>query len=206
MWGIPSADLPAEVSTQAGPSQFRSDIFKQTPPESIKLSLQKNMEKNALVIIDVQNYFVNEHTRTIPGKIARFISNHKFDFVLFTKFVNHEGSNYFKLLNWKKCLGSPDIDIHKTLKKFVKVSNIFEKTSYSVFRSKRFVGFLRKNQIKKLYLCGTDIDACVLASAFDAFDLGYEMEVLIRLSLSHSGRRLDKAALEIIKKNLTKKQ
>jgi len=28
---IPPADLPAEVSTQAGPSQFRSDIFKQTP-------------------------------------------------------------------------------------------------------------------------------------------------------------------------------
>ena len=31
MGGIPPADLPAEVSTQAGPSQFRSDIFKQTP-------------------------------------------------------------------------------------------------------------------------------------------------------------------------------
>ena len=31
MEGIPSADLPAEVSTQAGPTQFRSDIFKQTP-------------------------------------------------------------------------------------------------------------------------------------------------------------------------------
>jgi hypothetical protein len=30
--GVPPADLPAEVSTQAGPSQFRSDIFKQTPP------------------------------------------------------------------------------------------------------------------------------------------------------------------------------
>ena len=29
---IPPADLPAEVSTQAGHSQFRSDIFKQTPP------------------------------------------------------------------------------------------------------------------------------------------------------------------------------
>jgi hypothetical protein len=29
--GIPPADLPAEVSTQAGPREFRSDIFKQTP-------------------------------------------------------------------------------------------------------------------------------------------------------------------------------
>jgi len=33
VWGeFRHADLPAEVSTQAGPSQFRSDIFKQTPP------------------------------------------------------------------------------------------------------------------------------------------------------------------------------
>ena len=32
VWGeFRHADLPAEVSTQAGPSQFRSDIFKQTP-------------------------------------------------------------------------------------------------------------------------------------------------------------------------------
>jgi hypothetical protein len=30
--GIPPADLPAEVSTQAGPREFRSDIFKQAPP------------------------------------------------------------------------------------------------------------------------------------------------------------------------------
>ena len=33
--GIPPADLPAEVSTQAGPSQFRSDIFKQTPHSTL---------------------------------------------------------------------------------------------------------------------------------------------------------------------------
>lgn len=27
------------------------------------------MSKNALVIIDVQNYFVNEHTKTLPQKL-----------------------------------------------------------------------------------------------------------------------------------------
>ena len=74
------------------------------------------MSKTALIIIDVQNYFVNEHTKGIPEKIAQFINENKFDFVLFTKFVNHEGSNYFKLLNWHKCLGSPDTDIYPTLK------------------------------------------------------------------------------------------
>jgi len=38
-WRTP-ADLPAEVSTQAGPSQFRSDIFKQTPLIGKRPSIQ----------------------------------------------------------------------------------------------------------------------------------------------------------------------
>ena len=164
------------------------------------------MSKNALIVIDVQNYFVNEHTKSIPEKIAQFIGKNKFDFLLFTKFVNREGSNYFKLLNWKKCLGSPDTDIHPALEKFVNESNLFEKASYSIFKSNEFANFIKRNQITKLWLCGIDIDACVLASAFDAFDLNYEVEVLTDLSLSHSGERLDNTALEIIKKNLAKKE
>ncbi len=162
--------------------------------------------KNALIIIDVQNYFVNDHTKNIPEKIAHFLSENKFDFILFTKFVNHEGSNFFKLLDWKRCVGSPDTDIHHTLEKFVRKDNLFEKASYSIFKSDGLDNFLKRNQITKLFLCGIDIDACVLASAFDAFDLGYEVEVLTDLSRSHSGKRLDTAALEIIKKNLEKKE
>lgn len=162
--------------------------------------------KSAIVVIDVQNYFVNEHTKDIPEMIARFLSENRFDFILFTKFVNREGSNFFKLLNWKKCVGSPDTDIHHSLEKFVRTDNLFDKASYSIFKSDGIDNFLKRNQITKLFLCGIDIDACVLASAFDAFDLGYEIEVLTDLSLSHSGERLDNAALEIIKKNLAKKE
>lgn len=84
--------------------------------------------------------------------------------------------------------------------------NIFQKASYSIFKADGLDNFLKRNQITKLFLCGIDIDACVLASAFDAFDLDYEIEVLTDLSLSHSGERLDNAALEIIKKNLVKKE
>lgn len=164
------------------------------------------MSRTALIVIDVQNYFVNEHTKSVPEKIALFINENKFDFVLFTKFVNREGSNYFKLLNWKKCLGPPDTDIHHSLEKFAHDGNLFEKASYSIFKSKDFADFLKNNQITKLYLYGIDIDACVLASAFDAFDLGYEVEVLTDLSLSHSGNQLGNAALKIIKKNLAKKE
>ncbi len=161
----------------------------------------KNSIKTALIIIDVQNYFVNEHTKDIPDKIYSFIQKNKFDFVAFTKFVNNKNSNFFKLLNWKKCLSSPDTDIHPTLSRFVNKNNLFEKATYSVFKCDKLVKILKKNNINKIFLCGIDIDACVLASAFDGFDLGYEIYILRDLCLSHSGEKLDSAASEIIRKN-----
>ncbi len=162
------------------------------------------VNKKALIVVDVQNYFMNEYTKSIPDKIAHFIQSNKFDIVLFTKFVNHRGSNFFKLLDWKRCLGSPDTDIHPTLVKFINKNNLFEKASYSVFKSDKLVKILKKNNINQVFLCGIDIDACVLSSAFDGFDLGYEVHILRNLSLSHSGKKLDSAALEIINKNLEK--
>ena len=32
------------------------------------------MSKSALIVIDVQSYFVNEFTKAIPEKIAKFIT------------------------------------------------------------------------------------------------------------------------------------
>ncbi len=157
--------------------------------------------KTALVVIDVQNYFVNDKTKGLPAKIAAFIENNKFDYVLFTQFVNKENSSFVKLLNWRKCFSSPDIDIHRSLAKYITPENTFKKTAYSVFKAIGFTDFLKKQNISKLFLCGLDIDSCVLASSYDAFDLGYEVKVLKHLCQSHSGADYDKAASKIIDKS-----
>lgn len=158
--------------------------------------------KTALVVIDVQNFFVNEKTKDLPQKIADFIKKNKFDFVLFTQFVNKEDSNFFKLLNFKKSTGSPDTDISTDLLEFVHKDNLFEKSTYSIFKSPKLFEFLKKNNIKKLFLCGIDSDSCVLASAFDAFDLGYKIKILKNLVKSHTDKVFDDAALRIIHKSI----
>ncbi len=161
------------------------------------------MGKNVLVVIDVQTCFVNKNTKDLPKKIANIIGK-TFDYVIFTKFINKKYSNFFKLLNYKKCRSSPEIDIHPALLRFTNENNVFNKTSYSIFKSKKLVTFLKKNKINTIYLCGIDIDACVLASAFEAFDRGYKVKVLESFAKSHSGEEFDKAAQKIIKKNLCK--
>ncbi|AJI50687.1 isochorismatase family protein [Francisella tularensis subsp. holarctica] len=47
------------------------------------------------------------------------------------------------------------------------------------------LNFLKQKNINKIYLTGIDIDACVLASAFYGFDLGYDIEILQDFCLSH---------------------
>jgi len=156
--------------------------------------------KSALIVIDVQNFHINSKTSELPKKIDELIKSHQFDYILFTQFINKKNSNFVKKLQFKKMFNSLDVDIHKSLQKYLKNNNVFTKTSYSIFKSDKFVRFLKANRIKKLFLCGFDYDACVLASAFEAFDLGYDVRVLTDLTLSHTHENFNKAANIIVNK------
>ena len=90
-------------------------------------------EQEALIVIDVQNYSVNDNTRNLPDRIAAFIDETSPDFLIFTKFVNRPGSNFSRQLNWQKCSSTPETDIHPSLSRFTTRDNVFKKTSYSIF-------------------------------------------------------------------------
>lgn len=75
------------------------------------------LKKTALLVIDPQNYFMSgPYTRRLPGKIRGLIENEKFDFVVFTKFVNSGNPGFSKMLRWKKCASGRDIGIVEELK------------------------------------------------------------------------------------------
>lgn len=156
------------------------------------------MSKKAIIIIDVQNYFVNKLTRLIPEKIVKHINKADYDYVVFTKFINKEGSNFFKLLNWGKMLSGQETEIHNSLIKLAGKNNVFTKNSYSIFKARGLNDFLKKNKVGALFLCGIDTEACVLASAFEAFDLGFDVKIIKELCFSHSGKSLHNFALKII--------
>jgi nicotinamidase-related amidase len=161
-------------------------------------------DRAALVVIDVQNCFLNSHTKDIPEKIARYIKRKEFGHVLFTTFVLNKRSNFYKLLDWKAFYTSPDTSIHKEISSFANRQNTFHRSTYSVFKSKRFLSYLKRNNIQEIALCGMDTDGCVLASAFDAFDLGYKVRILKPLTASIGGKKYDQAAKIVISRNLEK--
>lgn len=160
------------------------------------------MSRTALIILDLQNCFIRDKTKSLPQKIKEHIESQKYDFIIFSKFINSESSNFIKKLNWNKCKTSPETDIVSELSEIAAKNYIFEKNTYSIFKSKEFIDFLSQNKISKLYFCGLDLDACVLASIFEAFDLGFDFEILYNLSSSSAKIDIDNSVKQIINCNL----
>ena len=182
--------------------------FKELVVGSIPTGRTKFMPNKitALIVIDVQNFFAVEAATKLPQKIAEHIKSSHYDYVLFTTMRDDSSSNFKKILNWEGPTKSPDVDIHPLLAPFAKPETTFEKTTYSAFKSAACVDFLEHHHITDLDLCGINIDACVLASAFEAFDLGYRVRILEDFSSISSFKQeyIDSAKV-IIKRNLKRK-
>lgn len=157
--------------------------------------------KSALVVVDVQNFFMNDSTKHVPERILNLISKRKFDFIVFFKFVNSKNSNFSKFLNWNKMFASPDIDIVPVLQTFVNKTNVFSKSTFSAFKDKKFLKFVKSKKISRIYICGFDTDGCVMATALDAFDMGVEVKILEDLCASHHGKSYHRQAIKLLKRN-----
>jgi nicotinamidase-related amidase len=162
--------------------------------------------KSALIVIDVQKHFAVEKAEDLPEKIKHHIENTKYDHILFTKLKNIPSSNFFKILNWKKVTHAPATDLHPLLAPFANGQNTFEKTTYSAFKSKAFTDYLIKHNVGEIFICGINIDACVLATAFEAFDLGYKFKIIEELcSVASMRDDYEASAKTIITRNLKRK-
>jgi len=160
--------------------------------------------KKALIIIDVQKGFINKRTLKTAIRIKNFIKKHRddYDLLIFTKYFNHQGSNFVKNLKWLGFMKAEQTDFADQIKEFVNNKNVFLKDTYGCFVDSKLYNLLKKHKIAQVELAGFDTENCVLTFARDAFDRGMSVVVLKNLSASHSMPQLHKAALEIIKHNI----
>lgn len=158
--------------------------------------------KTALLVVDCQNWFINEHTRRIPARIASLIKARKFDFVLFSKYVFSKDSPFARVRSGQALSDPRDTDIMPELSPMASKGKVFVKNTFSCLKCRPLARFLKKNKVSRLYICGFDTDGCVLATAVEAFDLCYDVKVIADLCASHNGLELNKWALEIIRRNI----
>jgi nicotinamidase-related amidase len=153
--------------------------------------------RSLLLVVDVQNGFVNEHTRHIVPVINRLIAacTGRGERVAFTRFVNTPDSAYARWIGWTRFMQEPENDLFDALD--VGAAPVFVKHGYTAF-TPEFESFLHAQRIERLVFCGIATDGCVLKSAVDAFERGVEPVVLTDACASHAGREVHEAGLLLL--------
>jgi len=158
----------------------------------------------ALIVIDVQKYFLNRKTKLIVEKISKYLKNNagKYSATYFTVFKNDTNSPLWKIAGWRDCTDSPATDICDEIKEFTNDSNLFYKNILSAAKVSEISCKIKENKIFEVDLCGFDTDCCVLATAYDLFDQGIKPIILENLTWSTSEEKLHKPALQMIERNI----
>jgi nicotinamidase-related amidase len=149
---------------------------------------------------DVQAYFLERSPKDLPAKIVGYISSSNYEFVGFTVFRNRDGSNWEKSLDWHKSKTNQEVELATEFKLLAKSENTFEKHTYSALKQPDLVRHLEQLGIEAIDICGIDTDACVLATAYEAFDKGYRTKILF--DLCHSRAGLQEAAKNIAERTI----
>lgn len=157
--------------------------------------------KKCLVIIDMQNGFMNQYTEHLPHKTAKFIEENYFDSIIATRYCNTPETACYKLGNWKECMsGTPDAEIVSVIKPFAQ--RIFDKTAYSGFTNE-FRNYIKNENFDTLFFCGLNTDCCVLATVLACYDAVQDCIVISDLCASTLGEEKHNHALDLLRDNIT---
>jgi nicotinamidase-related amidase len=94
-----------------------------------------------------------------------------------------------------------DIDIVPELKAYAQ--NVYLKHVYSAC-TKELLDNLKQSNISETVLVGMETDACILSTAFDLFNAGFQVKILSDLCASAQGKDLHECALRILRRNIGK--
>lgn len=150
---------------------------------------------NLLLVIDLQENFINENTKNVPNSIKKLIDSNIANHIVFTKFINDDSSNFYKVLNYKGCMSEKDRNIVIDTKDY----KIIEKRVYTAYNDELKL-YINTNNIKTIYLCGIDTDACVLKTALDLFENNFDVKVIEDCSMSHSGIEYHISGINMLRK------
>lgn len=145
--------------------------------------------KNALLIVDVQNDFCPGGALAVNDgdKIVSIINQieDKFDFVISSQDWHPAATVHFEKWPPHCIAGTFGADFHPNLitdkidLKLLKGTGNKD-DGYSAFEATNvsLIDYLRKNQIKDLYVCGLATDYCVKATVLDAIKNGFHTYVI----------------------------
>lgn len=166
------------------------------------------MDNKILIVADVQNGFIKTFANAdMVNKIINLAESDKFDKVIVTKFINYTGSMYEKCFNWSELKTPEQTELCATLETIA--DEAFTKTTYNCVNDKFIELLVQLNNGKtpeKVYLCGLDTDACVLATAIGLFEHDIIPVVLEKYCFSTGGYEYHKAGIKCLERIVGRNQ
>jgi nicotinamidase-related amidase len=160
---------------------------------------------SALIVVDVQNGFINEYTCHIPDRVAKLIEGGDYSPILYTRFINMPDGPYPRFVGWDSFMVPPEIDLVEIVDRHAARDAIFDKHGYAGM-PEALERYLLDHDIDRVTLVGIDTDMCVLKVAMDAFDLNIEPTILIDCCASTAGLQSHLAGLAVLARNIGAQQ
>lgn len=162
----------------------------------------------ALLVIDVQQGFVNRHSRDVVPAVVRLVEGWRAAGapVVMSRFHNEPGSPYEVITGWTKLRTADEQALAAELAPFVdNTTTIVDKNQSSVFTPEG-AQLIRKSGWSDLVFCGIDTDACVYDSATAAYQSGYRPWIVTDACASTGGAQYHEAALLLAARNIGAEQ
>jgi nicotinamidase-related amidase len=153
--------------------------------------------KPVLVVVDVQNGFITEHSQPVVPVIADLVRRWQAanGDVVFSRYLNYSGSPFERLIGWSKMVDGPETEIVTELAPYVGPDTpVVDKYIYTLFTPEGSC-LVEQRGWTDLYVCGIDTDICVLKTAVDAFEHNLTPWILKDACASHAGPQAHTAGL-----------
>ena len=153
-----------------------------------------------LLVVDVQEGYINQETKHIPDDIEKHIKNFSYDLVIATRFINKIDSLHKSELHMQEMtMLSPYAKLAKNIGELADI--VIMKSTYTSL-TMDVAKLLEKNHVKEVYLAGLNTDASIMATALELFDKGIKPKVLSALCGSVRGAQKNQMALDILRTTL----
>lgn len=162
----------------------------------------------ALIVVDVQNGFVNDRSQHAVPAVQRLASGWTAAGapVVFARFYNAVGSPYERFTGWTRLRSAEEQSIVAELDPYLaSAAAIIDKPTSSAF-TPEFLALLEQERWTDLVICGIDTDSCVYDTAVSAYHAGYRPWLVTDACASTGGNAYHEAALLLAGRNLGRAQ
>lgn len=162
---------------------------------------QSTQRKRALIIVDVQSAFITKQNAYVVTRIQHHIRHEPYDLYIESIFHAEKGSLWDRQTDWicpqdASFQSVPEILNSLEGRKVIHV----EKETKSVFKgAPSILPELKANFIEEIHIVGYDTNDCVLATAYESFDLGFFTYVIEECTGSSGDLNLHRQALKLLR-------